>query len=613
MRTGACSAKLAALALAGLAELSAAAEFLRRVGEVTTEAVERSLVSELAGNVSRARLEGLEADLRPMYAALPKGAGGHLGHQAVGYALHRLLLHRHGWFIVGLEPSDEALPPYLHGEWVPQYLQGVLEERLGGRGINLHEIAALAAALEDLVHAEAADRIDHVYGLLQLSKLGRISGQDAGRLVEAYMMMYLDNGNFSATAEALEAMAGYFRRDYADWASVESWMREILGRYVRRAGAAGLDRAAVLKVVDELGERFGAFNDGECQNLKAELLEMESQRPGRVLLTDFYRRGLYSHWQFNEKKEYLRALGALDESSPLQPSVIVPNYVGSRPNCLVASSLYAVCCRNECEDLMAHLELEIAAPTASPSRIQELVTDLPARSIATPPVLSETLVERLQEIAGRHGGQVPLHGRLFSQWMHHAFPRECPYPHEGANPQTPDEWLRETGQDDIRATDDEVRQILGECATPGSCTGQAGENVSEVRELLWTHTEKLLAAPHVPSSVPIGSFLHTLLVIAAVFVVLGVAPGLLSASQIQDSCTDLDEMANVKKPASAAPQKPWQLALLIFAMAVILEAVGILDKVAFVCTLGGGLLMVLVTPLMARGSSPHHKKMEHCV
>ncbi len=41
--------------------------------------------------------------------------------------------------------------------------------------------------------------------------------------------------------------------------------------------------------------------------------------------------------------------------------VIVPNYVGSRPQCLTASNYYALCCRNECEDLMGALEAEIKA------------------------------------------------------------------------------------------------------------------------------------------------------------------------------------------------------------------------------------------------------------
>jgi len=602
MRSAALSLKLAVAVFAGIVGFSGA-QFLRKVGEATTAVVEKSLVSELAGNVSAARLADLEAALLPMYAALPKGENGYLGHQAVRYALHRLLLERHGWFIVGLEPSDEALPPYLHGEWVPQYLQGLLEEHLDGRGINLHEVAALAAALEDLVHAEAAERVDHVYKLLQLPSSGFISGEKADALVETYMMMYLDGGNFSISRDSLEEMASYFRHQYTDWASVESWMSEILGRYKQRAGAAGLNRSAVVSIVNELGERFGAFNDGECRSLKTELVAMEGRRPGRVPLADFYRKGLYSHWNFNEKKGYLRALGALDESVPSQPSVIVPNYLGSRPNCLVASSLYAVCCRNECEDLMAYLERDIAAPVATPQRIRELFANLPANSVAAAPELSETLVQRLQEIAERHGGQVPLHGRLFSQWMHHAFPRECPYPHEGANPQTPDEWMKES--------DEEVRQLLGECEKDGSCGGSAAGTASEeAHGLPWTDSEKLLTPTPAPPRATAGTFLRAALVVAAVLTILTVGPGLFSASQL-GSCSA--ELANLQKSASGAARKPWHLALLIFAVAVLLEAVGILDRVAFAFTLGGGLLVVLVSPLASGGPKPHRKKLEDCV
>eukprot|EP00418_Pyrodinium_bahamense_P032622 CAMPEP_0179152234 /NCGR_PEP_ID=MMETSP0796-20121207/73967_1 /TAXON_ID=73915 /ORGANISM="Pyrodinium bahamense, Strain pbaha01" /LENGTH=620 /DNA_ID=CAMNT_0020853423 /DNA_START=14 /DNA_END=1876 /DNA_ORIENTATION=+ len=610
---------LAAIVSVGLITLGHASS-LRKVGEATVAAVEASLVSELAGNVSKARLADLEDELLPMYSALPKVAGGHLGHQTVRYALHRVLLQRHGWFIVGLEPNDEALPPYLHGEWVPEYLQGLLEERLGGRGINLQEIAALAAVLEDLVHAEAAARVDQVYGLLQLSPSGRLGGQEAEGLVETYMMLYLDGGNFSVSRERLEEMAQYFKRDYADWAAAESWMREIMGRYVLHAADKGLDRTAVVSIVDELGEKFGAFNDGECRTLKSELVGMESQRPGRVLLADFYRKGLYSHWQFNEKKEYLRSLGALDESDPLRPSIIVPNYLGSRPNCLVASSLYAVCCRNECEDLMAHLEYEAAASTAYPQRIQELITDLPASSIVKPPVLSETLVQRLEEVARRHGGQVPLHGRLFAQWLHHAFPRECPYPHEeGMGPQTPDEWLREAGagQGTARASEEEVRQILNACGAGGPCAGaEVGGNASE-EELPWSDTEKLLAmSPAQPAAHLFG--LRAVVVMGAALVILLVAPGLLQASapgvgSDKGHDWDLDNAADFQKPASRAAQKPWRLALLILAVAIILEAVGLLDRFAFACTLGGGLVVVLVVPLAVRSPQAQRKKTEHCV
>ena len=34
----------------------------------------------------------------------------------------------------------------------------------------------------------------------------------------------------------------------------------------------------------------------------------------------------------------------------------------------------------------------------------------------------------MEMIADKHHGEVPLHGRLFSQWLHYVFPQECPYP-----------------------------------------------------------------------------------------------------------------------------------------------------------------------------------------
>merc|ERR1719361_2659801 len=114
----------------------------------------------------------------------------------------------------------------------------------------------------------------------------------------------------------------------------------------------------------------------------------DTRMAGRVRLADFYAKGLHNHWHFEEKADYLRRLGALDESSPSQPRVIVPNYVGSRPNCLEASSLYAVCCRNECEDLMRHLEHKVGAPVAQASQIEGLVVALPSDTIAAPRNLS---------------------------------------------------------------------------------------------------------------------------------------------------------------------------------------------------------------------------------
>merc|ERR1719373_835996 len=90
--------------------------------------------------------------------------------------------------------------------------------------------------------------------------------------------------------------------------------------------------------------------------------------------------------------------------------------------------MYSICCINECEELMVRLEGVLARPTATSSAVVSLVAGMSSSTVQGPRNLSRVLISRLHDIADSQGG-VPLHGRLFAQWMHFAFPRECPYPH----------------------------------------------------------------------------------------------------------------------------------------------------------------------------------------
>ena len=78
---------------------------------------------------------------------------------------------------------------------------------------------------------------------------------------------------------------------------------------------------------------------------------------------------------------------------------------------------------------MTTLEHNIGRPATEPERIMQVVSALPPDTIDALRVIPEVQLRRLEETAKQHGGKVPLHGRLFAQWMHHAYPRECPYPH----------------------------------------------------------------------------------------------------------------------------------------------------------------------------------------
>merc|ERR1719498_95765 len=238
------------------------------------------------------------------------------------------------------------------------------------------------------------------------------------------------------------------------------------------AGAEKLDFAMVARIAERMGEQFGAFQAKECRQLKATLLKVEDRGTGRVRLPDFYKPafgGQDGAWQFQESVPYLQELGALDESDPEVPKVIVSNYLQSQANCIASSSFYGVCCMDECEDLLTHLENDIKASEAPAARIAALISALPSATVDAPRELPATLRQRLDEIAGAHGGTVPLHGRLFAQWMHHAYPRECQYPHVAGTtaPQSATSWKNATAENP-QATLEEIQQIVDNDQTNSS-------------------------------------------------------------------------------------------------------------------------------------------------
>jgi len=78
--------------------------------------------------------------------------------------------------------------------------------------------------------------------------------------------------------------------------------------------------------------------------------------------------------------------------------------------------------------------------------------------------------------------------------MHHAFPRECPFPHISGttNPQTPDEWLESTGEE-TTATDEEMEIHVNQ-SLPESTMASAGamEKHDVLEALPWSPQEELL-------------------------------------------------------------------------------------------------------------------------
>merc|ERR1719476_377482 len=128
---------------------------------------------------------------------------------------------------------------------------------------------------------------------------------------------------------------------------------------------------------------------------------------------------------------------ALDEATS---SVRIANYMVGPSNCIAKSTYYSVCCLSDFEGLLNELEGKIRAPTATPGRIMAEVRNLTASpDMRLPPDVAEV---RLRAVAGHNGGEVPLHGRLFAEFLHYAFPVDCPYPHvsEDVSVLAPSHW-----------------------------------------------------------------------------------------------------------------------------------------------------------------------------
>jgi hypothetical protein len=470
---------VACVALIALMSLCQASEFLKatpkeRMERVSEEDIQMSLLEEVEGALgvgsATNRLRLLEATLKPMYDALPQNEHGNLGHSTVRYALHRLFIMRHGWSIKGLERQAEetnmSSPAGVLKDQVPTYIQKTFEDRLGEKGLGLHELAVMASTLEHLIHKEIVGKLGDVYNIFNILPTAKVSKNTAHSLLDTYMMSFILGENIgNLTLYEAKALTAEMPQLFLAWGETQKFVRDIFSKITQTAEGTDsmLEFSSLAKVAEVIGEEYGSFQNFECRNLKQTLMNVEFAGSGRVKLADFYKPTMDGGWQFQESVDYLRQLGALDESDPNSMSVIIANYVYSHANCIATSGYYSVCCIDECEALLGQLEAKFAAPEAKPSEIVALIESMTSSTVNSSRTLSVKLLGHLDAIAALHDGVVPLHGRLFAQWMHHAYPRECPYPHMTGTTrqQSVNEWTLETGKDTV-ATEEEMHQFTNQ-------------------------------------------------------------------------------------------------------------------------------------------------------
>lgn len=394
------------------------------------EELEEALGSDHRKSTEK-RLAELEEGLRVTYAALEKNARGAVDAPSARYALHRLFVSRHGWQMIGLESAgaawDSVSPLSAMGDRVPLKIRELFEKRLNSYGLNLHELAVLAATLENMVFSEAASRLTITMQAYNLRTNHSFSRSKAFQVMEAYVATWiLGTPLKSMTTETVLRGLGQLVKNFPRWREVSDFLASIVEEVA--GSTSHFDFVSTTSVLTVFSDRYGKWENQECSAMKNRLIPLEDrQGSGRVRLGDFYGRNK-KNWEFGESADWLRQRGILDETNPQDAKVIIPNYILSPSNCVAASGFYAVCCIDECESIMEQFEQRLQAPSAQPSQILDIVSSLTNRSLTT------VIRQKLEEVSEHHWGVVPIHGRLFSQWLHLVFPRECPFPHVSPAP-----------------------------------------------------------------------------------------------------------------------------------------------------------------------------------
>jgi hypothetical protein len=461
----------------------------------------------------------IERELLPMWQALPKNEQGRVERQSLRHMVRRYFRWTSSLVLRGFDksaPSNQSDFDLL-SQRVPAYMESMLESKHAQEhGFDLHDAVYMVAVLKHLLFDSDGALLEKVYREQGKPVEGRSLSRDGlSEVLESYIVHWLMGSDAEGIRILLsnrtllesvfphwhglaDYVRGEIRAEDFQWQRAPAAISPATGAYgARRPGGSG--NALTLQysfddaheIVTGITKNFASFWESECSSLKATLVTMDSSGTGRVPLSRFYASALDSEWRFGESEEYLRELGLLDESSAWRgKQVIIPNYIQAASNCIVSSPHYLVCCVDECEGILREIETAVRAPVATPDLLLAVVGNMTSQTTLDddqPIDVDGTLAAQLRQIAVAHDGKVPLHGRLFAQWLHYAFPRECSFPHKVGQitSLTPLEF-----GDKYMATNEEMRNMSASVNTSETLDYVSREDAQWMSQ--WSSEEELL-------------------------------------------------------------------------------------------------------------------------
>jgi len=539
-----------------------ASGFLKSNASLTAEGLEGDLSHAVEAALgcggeeshARERLAAIQDELLEMWHALPKNKHGRIERRSLRYAAHRHFMRTSSIMIRGFEPlkvvsDSESGAADILSQRVPAYVEKVLAGRKATLGFSLEDAATMVAIVEQLIFDSENVLLETSYMQMQKNPRSIVNHNTFARLIEVYLVHWM-MGDDDHGIRILMSNRTILESSFPQWKALvgfaDGQIRALqYSREQKPRKGRGLDTLAQRFTFDDAHEvaggitkSFASFWESECVSMKDSLVAMDTDFDGRVPLSKFYGKGMDSEWRFGESEAYLRELGALDESSVWKgKQVIIPNYLQAASNCIVSTPHYLVCCAAECEAFLGEIEAAVGAPMSEPALIRAIVGNMSSVSASLSydetPMMEGALGAQLDRVAAAHGGKVPLHSRLFSQWLHYVFPRECPFPHMAgtATARTPTEF----GSSYI-ATKDEMKEHASAAvsdvpASEDSIAEELPTQWSEEEELFVDYGQQILSAPWVGPDYPRLILLGAaVLVIALALSWKGSAVGLKAAS-----------------------------------------------------------------------------------
>jgi len=443
------------------------------------------------------QLKVINSTIAPMFAVMPKNSEGRIGTGMMRHAVHRYFGEVHNWVVRGFEPHTNVSEPSgaaILRSQLPMYAEAIIEKRLSHGGFALGDVVTAVAVVEQLILNEVLQTVHSSYALNEYPMSRALSSTEMVQILQSYIIVELLEGNPDDNAQHKSDKEN-IREIYPNWDHTSLFLADLVGDDVYQHKHALnpfkenlYHFEDIARIAQDFSQEFSHWADHECKAMKETLMDRDLHATGRIRLADFYRTSDDGAWQFLESTDYLRQLGALDESSKaLGPQVILPNYLTGMSNCISSTPFYSACCRNECNGLMSELEGHVGTPLPTAAEVAKAVGLMSSSSQATRN-LSMPLRMRLDEVASFHGGKVPLHGRLLSQWMHFAFPRECSFPHVSGtvSPKTPGQYMEVAGDEGV-AGEEEIAQHLNAEYAKGPTSPEAGLS-------MWILQEELIEA-----------------------------------------------------------------------------------------------------------------------